>query len=488
MRSGRRTGVVGFLSVLVPAVLAAAATEGSDSAAQTARLSGPVTGGEKGAPFSAPALDLADFGYVMEEFFLEGEASAYRLREGTEHKSDGMWKTEKEASTVPWKTRLLVVRPSDAARFNGTVIAHWQNVTAGYELGTVSDDEYLRGFAWVGISAQKIGIDGFPGPDAAGLKQWDKERYGSLEHPGDAYSYDIFTQAARAVGPRRATTPVDPMGGLDVRYVVAAGASQSASRLRTYMNGVHPKEQFFDGFIPYIDFAGGVPFARDRSGAPRGVRRSHMVRSDLGVPVLVVNSETETMAYYNARQPDTDTYRFWEVAGTSHVSVTRDAAATTEGMSSPNWLAYKPVYDAALRHMHRWLSEGKLPPRFPLIEVKKAAASANPLATAGTGMEIARDAHGNALGGIRLPEMVVPTAEHRGAGERVAGGNRFAFLYGYARDFTGDELRALYPNRGSYLEKYRRALAGAVDQGFVLPEDAPRLEGAAEAWAEVLPE
>ena len=33
--------------------------------------------------------------------------------------------------------------------------------------------------------------------------QWDPERFGSLEQPGDAYSYDIFTQAARVIGPLR---------------------------------------------------------------------------------------------------------------------------------------------------------------------------------------------------------------------------------------------------------------------------------------------
>ena len=46
-----------------------------------------------------------------------------------------------------------MVRPAKAADFNGTVIVHWQNVTAGYELGIVSAGEYLGGYAWVGVSA-----------------------------------------------------------------------------------------------------------------------------------------------------------------------------------------------------------------------------------------------------------------------------------------------------------------------------------------------
>ena len=454
---------VAALALLLPAVLLAAGP----------KLHGPVTGGERGAPFAAPAVDVAARGYVVEELFLTGAASAYRLADGASHGEDGRWRTERESETVPFRTRILVVRPDAQERFNGTVVVHWQNVTAGYELGTVGgDSEYLRGYAWVGVSAQKIGVDGFPGPEAAGLRQWDPERYGSLEHPGDAWSYDIFTQAARMVAPDRPRGRVDAMGGLEVERLVAAGASQSASRLRTYINGVQPLEGVFDGFIPYIDFASPVPFAADRGG-PR-TRTPTRIREDLEVPVFVVNSETETLAYFPARQPDNDRYRFWEVAGTSHVSVSRDAAATTPGLDAPNWMSYTPAYDAAVRHMHAWLTRGEAPPKMPPIEVS----------TAGGSPEIARDELGNARGGIRLPDLAVPTAVHGGIGKRTEGGNRFAFLYGHARDLSAEELARLYDSRADFLARYDAALAASVAAGVVLEDDVPRLRAAAVAWAE----
>ncbi|GAC1535860.1 MAG: hypothetical protein NVS3B12_18280 [Acidimicrobiales bacterium] len=53
-----------------------------------------------------------------------------------------------------------------------------------------------------------------------GLVNWDPGRYGSLTITSEGYSYDIFTQAARAVGPDRDRT-IDPLGGLDVRTVIA---------------------------------------------------------------------------------------------------------------------------------------------------------------------------------------------------------------------------------------------------------------------------
>ncbi len=435
-----------------------------------AELTGPVTAGSKGGPFCAPTVDVAAHGYVVEEYFLDGKAHAYEFKESASQTADGRWSTRRRDETAAFRSRMLVVRPAKAADFNGTVIVHWQNVTAGYELGTVTDGEYLRGYAWVGVSAQKIGIHGFPGPDAAGLKAWDEKRYGSLNHPGDAYSYDVFTQAARTVAPDRSRKGVDSMGGLEVKRLVAAGASQSAGRLRTYINGVHPIERVFHGFIPYIDFGSTIPFARDfgqRSGRRRQTTR---IRDDLRVPVLVVNSETEALAYVAARQPDTKRFRLWEVAGTSHVSVPR--GRERPGLESPNWLSYQPVYTASLRHMHRWLEDGTEPPRMPRIELAPGDRPA-----------IARDEHGNARGGIRLPDFAVPTSKHSGRGKRVEGGSRFAYLYGSAQDFAADQLATLYPTQKAFLTAYDKALQESIEEGMVLAEDAPKLREAAQAWS-----
>ena len=446
--------------------------------APTAAVSGPITDGTKGGPFSAPQIDLASRGYVMEEFFLAGNANAYKSTDGTSFTPDGRWSTEREAESTAYRTRILVVRPEKGSNFNGTVIVHWQNVTAGYELGSVGDDEYLRGYAWVGVSAQSVGVNGFPGAEAAGLRQWDPERYGSLNHPGDAYSYDIFTQAGRAVGPSRTKTGVDPLGGLDVTHLIAAGASQSAGRLRTYINGVHLLENVFDGFIPYIDFSSTIPFEADKGGSRRGMGQRTPIRTDINVPVFVVNSETEAEAYLPARQPDSKTFRLWEVAGASHVNVPRSVAASG-GAEGPNWMSYQPAYQAAIRHTHHWIVSDVEPPRMPRIAITNVQ----------TGRKtIERDSNGNAVGGIRLPDLAVPTARHRGAGRFGGGGdNRFAFLYGLSQDFDAEKLAKLYPNRSVFLEKYERELDRCVKAGVILPEDVPAMRSRAKNWAQKLP-
>ena len=425
-------------------------------------VSGPITGGERGAPFAA--VDVADQGYVTAEYFLEGEATEVELADGG-HGEDGQWNTRPAAAKADYRTRMLVVRPEDAAAFNGTVIVFWLNVTAGFELGSASS-EALRGYAWVGVSAQQVGIDGFA-ENPAGLKAWDPTRYGSLVHPGDAYSYDIFTQAARAVAPARDLQGVDPMNGLGVERLIAAGASQSAGRLRTYINGVHPLVGVLDGFLPFIDFGRIVPFASDRDGVRS--RSGAAIRADLDVPVIVVNSETELTSYYPVREPDSAGFRLWEVPGTSHVSVPRPVEPSVGGS---NWLSYSPVYNAAIRHLHHWIKDGVEPPKMPRVE----------MVTGAPGPEVVRDEHGNALGGIRLPDLEVPTAAHSGFGTQREG-SRFAFLYGNATDFDGKQLAALYPSSSHYVDAWNAALDRLIEQGMVLPEDAPAMRAQAVAWA-----
>src|SRR3546814_20949922 len=99
---------------------------------------------------------------------------------------------------------------------------------------SVLHNELIRGgYAWVGISAQKMGVDGgvppaSPLPIAIPLKLINPLRYASLVPPGDRFSYDIYAQAPQAV---RHPQDVEPPGALQVRRVIAAGETQSATRM-----------------------------------------------------------------------------------------------------------------------------------------------------------------------------------------------------------------------------------------------------------------
>jgi hypothetical protein len=263
----------------------------------TPTVSGPVAAtavGDPGRvyPFYASVVDLKSHGYVEEEFFIEGTANRYTTPpQATATIAD---------SGHPYKTRIVVRRPASAARFNGTVLIEWNNVTAGRDLDIdwFQTNEHLvrSGYAWVGVSPQRVGVEA--------LKVWSAKRYGTLDvtHGGtvaqDDLSYDIFAQAGQAI---RAPGKVNVMGGLKIERLLATGHSQSAGRLGTYVNSVHPLAKVFDAVILH-------------GGGSR-------VRTDLDIPVWKLLAETDVQNQAANRQPDTNKFRTWEVAGDSHVDI-----------------------------------------------------------------------------------------------------------------------------------------------------------------------
>ncbi len=448
-------------------------------------VTGPITGGSRGRPFAASMLDVAAYNYTEAEYLIEGNATRYQLAHGAELTRDGHWRVE-PAGSAPFRTRMLVYRPNDAARFNGTVVLTWNNVSAGYDLfGAESLELFEGGYVLVCLTPQKVGIEGLP-PVPQGLAAWDPERYATLTIPSDDYSYDIFTQGARAVGKDRRRQPIDPMAGLDVQRIVALGGSQSAGRLSTYVNAIQPLTHAFDGFILAVYFGSGSPLevgdtvvnintstatqTRDRR------RGGNLLRDDLGVPIFVVNSELEAIACYPVRQPDTDTFRYWESAGTSHVSaqdlqdrqhkLIRDGVRFVPVSDDMNRIPMLPLYNAVRHHMQRWL-QGTSPPIALRVEFE------------GDPAEVVRDEYGIAKGGIRLPQAEVPLAVN----SAIPLANDIVALRGSSRAFTPDKLRALYGDKASFLAKFEAAAQRAVVAGMLLPRDVAGLVAeAAASW------
>lgn len=280
-------------------------------------VEGPITGGTFGRPFGTSSdVDPADFGYVEEEFFLSGSATTYGPAPGTTLGADGMWTVE-PTGTQPYRTRILVRRPVDPARFNGTAVVFWMNTSAGFDISDFGSPHLMRrGFVHVFVSAQRQSVEGgsLVGNDGTlGLKDWDPVRYGALDVSSTDLAFDIFSQAARAVGPGRPALPNDPMNGLAVERVIAAGGSQSAGWLATYYDAVQQLEHVFDAFQILLYFGSGYPLATDVE-----MPDSLSFRTDVAAPVLVWNTENETLYYAPARQPDSDRFRLWEYAGLNH--------------------------------------------------------------------------------------------------------------------------------------------------------------------------
>jgi hypothetical protein len=416
-------------------------------------------------PFIATSIDLASRGYVEEEFFISGTACRYSgvgLATGTIRDCG-----------FPYKTRIIVRRPVSAKAFNGTVLAEWQNVTAQYDIDHYwleSSEHIMReGYAWVGVSAQRLGIQPNVGANPLFfpnvLRNWSPLRYGTLDVTAggtlpnfDEISYDIFSQAVKAL---RAPAGTGPLGPLAPEVVIALGTSQSGGRLGAYHNSIWPL------YEPVVD----AFFIGEAIGA---------LRTDLPVPVLRLLSEVDVNPGF--APADAPNYRQWEVAGASHADagftdniqplLDRDGAFRTPTnciRPAPSRIPKRYVYNAAWNHMDAWVRAGTLPPVAPRITY--------------AGATIARDAFGNALGGIRLSEHAVATAENSATNDRAdaSPGSAFCRLFGTHVPFTREQLAALYRNHGQYVSQVARVNAANVKAGFLLQADSQESTGNAAA-------
>ncbi|HEX3923518.1 MAG TPA: alpha/beta hydrolase domain-containing protein [Streptosporangiaceae bacterium] len=440
---------------------------------------GPITSGTHGRPFTSSPVPLGLAGYTEQEFFLKGTATGY-AQAGT-WGSDGRW-AARPAETAPYETRILVRRPANPAAFNGTVVVEWLNVSFNVDIDPdflYESNELLRaGYAWVGVSAQQLGVTG-----PAGLKSWDPARYSALSHPGDTFSYSIFSQAAEAVlHPRGAS----PLGPLRPRALLADGESQSASRMVTYANAIQPLNRLFDGFLIHSRGAAGAPISQAPQAAP-AMPAVARIRTDSGAPVITVESQTDILAsglgYLPATQPDSRWFRLWEVPGTSHVDATelgltstevlRDIPGYTQGScaAAPNDGQERYVMDAALAQLNRWARAGIPAPRAPRIDISNGA--------------YVTDKFGNALGGVRTPAVDAPTDTLTGTGN--TGSSLLCFLLGTSTPLSAAQLSALYPLHSDYSAAVEQSAARDVAQGFLLPADALQIDQDAAASAVGLP-
>jgi hypothetical protein len=387
---------------------------------------------------------LAPFGYNQREYFVSGTAS------------DGA------GATAPYTTRIIVFRPTSPTRFNGTVMLDWTNVTAQFEnaVDTMETRQMLmrEGFAFVHVSAQTAGICCTP----LTPKTWDPVRYGSLNHPGDQYANDIFSQIAQAV---RAPKPgINPMGNLHATHVLASGQSQSASKLYSYVNDWHASANVIDGFLIH---GGG----RKTFPAP------------LTTKVLHLLSDNEA----NPEEPSADpNYRLWEIAGTAHsdyfigyqsvfglgARTTADAPQKTRAQFDQIMLkagnygeivtpylatcvlagSTMPMHYAAssaLFQLDRWAKTGVAPKMGPRFEF-----------TAGA---LAQDQYGNTKGGVRMPPIDVPVAEYQSTS---------CPLGGLTVPFSDAQLKQIYPTHAGYLATMKTATDKAVRSGWLLKAGA----------------
>ena len=487
------TGVLSVLALVFASSLTACSSTASSSTTMghngtgvftaAATVTSPPSTGHIIEPLTGLNQNMPAYGYEEQEYFVSGTAHAFRA---TSTPADGRW-TITPTTSAPYRTRILVRRPSDPSKFNGTVVVEWMNVSEGE---SAPDWDYLNpmlmreGFAWVGVTAQALAVNGGTpilgalkgsGPEAAeaaqatkGLVQAEPARYGTLHHPGDQYSLDIYDQIGRAVW----SDGSNILGGAKPSHVVATGESQSAFYLTTYANSIQPLSNTFDGI--FIHSRGGT--AAPLNGSTIAVQGGNImrIRTDLKVPVFMFETQTDLiqLGYAPAQQPNTVRIRTWEVAGTSHadaylVGPNQSFLGCTQQLNTG---PQHEVVQAAFTAFANWVTTGTAPPSPSPFKFS----STNP-------PTLALDAHGNVIGGVRTPWVDVPVSTLSGA--PPPGASQLCALFGSTIPFSAATLTALYGNTAMYVQKYQQNLNMAIRGGYILTADRASLLAQAQQVA-----
>jgi hypothetical protein len=251
------------------------------------------------------------------------------------------------------------------------------------------------------------------------------------------------------------------------------------------------------------------------------------MREDLDVKVFKLLNETDVAGQANNRQPDTDNYRQWEVAGTSHLDAQfsrmmaglglrvsgidpvegspslsgatisggagNGASGNGDDVPGTNVCKNPPfsripgyyVLDAVLDHAARWVKDGtppptathielnQLPPMPPAAPEQNGAAGAAGRGLQGPRWEVVHDQLGNAHGGIELSQHAVPTATNSGQNEGGAGGGeRNCNLMGSYIAWDEARLATLYPTHAVYVAKVKEVTEKNLKAGYIVKEDA----------------
>ena len=459
---------------------------------------------DQGPPF-IPGVRLVENlprDYVEEEFFVSGGATLYNYAHNPPVSPTDITAIQED---VPYKTRMIVRRPAKASKFNGTVVIEWWNSTAGFDTAPAWDPsaEYFanNGIVYVGVTNSTTSLGFLVGgcrllgflPPACGT------RYSTLSLPENGLAYDILGQIANLL---KNDGPGNPLpAGFDVDRVFHVGESQQGGSVITYASGFDHLADINDGYFvqsainarrinfgPACGAEGSPPYP---DCTPRLTFPSTRVSTDLPVPVYQVVTQTDFESLgFNVfgRQPDTPTYRYYEVAGGGHNAVHKGIEVIPAGVFGPdpvlledlcleelNTTADGPVFvsyvlNALWERMQEQVEEGAVPPAGVLMDDENGV--------------LQRDAQDNVLGGVRLPSMEAPTATYVSSATAnpflpplLAGfANLACRLSGAVLPFDNATLDSLYRNHGKYVSQVARSVRDLEAQGLLLQQDAVRVK------------
>ena len=288
-----------------------------------ATISAEVTG--PGAMF--PALfslpkgdDFAHFGYEAHEYFVTGTAAGQ-----------------------PYKTRIVIRKPSDDSRFSGLVLAESMHPSGNAWMFHFTH-RYTMSEGHIGVEIVTSGLPQLVNHNAA--------RYRDLAIANEQVN-EVIAQVGAALKSR---DRANPLGRLPLRKMVLGGTSASAAVLVRYLPAhlvyrLPDMAPIYDGFLPTSTAA-------------------EIDKTD--VPMIEVPTMTEVARGASVLRQDGDApgdrFRVYEVAGIGHLDVRDVDAFRPNPCAHP--ISLHPIgtgFSVALHYLLQWVDRGIAPPYAPRI-------------------------------------------------------------------------------------------------------------------------
>lgn len=433
--------------------------------------------------------------------------------------------TKNARGMVEYSAKFSLMFPKDPKAGNGTLLVDIPNRGRVYAQGLYDsprDEPFESGTTDVGTGF--LQDHGF----AVAEVQWELGQGADLPTFTDGSGQKHFIEGVGFAIVRDATDflkvatadsagTANPLHGV-IKRTLASGKSQSGRYLKTFLyNGFNMVEgrRVFDGMHVMVSGAGMLPIMQSgtgpqssATGAPDfanpefpGVHGIVLTIGDIikhvrergeQPPMMIMLSSTTD--FYSLRAslgrtggdgsnevPIPANVRMYDIAGASHAILLKAKCDLP-----PARLDWSPVSRTTLLHLDDWVAKGTEPPANRLMPLEPARD--NPMVLRAPAnlpkavIEIPkRDADGNAIGGVRLPDMQVPLGVNAQQNPPLSFSCMLAGAYvAFPRtqadgDATHDTHRPVlerYKTRNDYVNLIRIAARDLEHDGFLLPDDA----------------
>lgn len=458
---------------------------------------GPIPCSETSHPFCAMSysripINVEDYGYIEEEYFLESTANVY-----DKDPNDNPKVIE---TNIPYKNRIIVRRPKDQKHFSGRIYVDIMNATQNYDIEDLWHRMYLwcmeHGHGYVGITSKPVNV--------MSLKYFDYDRYESLNWsngkavpqpavlryaaiPGteEGLFWDMLGQLSSLIRNGGVNNCFD---GAKIDYIYLAGQSQSGAYLNTY---IHYFDQFaidekgkklFDGYFNIVGALVQRELRQSEKMEPlklfgRNIRPTK-------VPFISISSEGDLTLFklffdgdllkfrITNRDDSEDKCRYYEIAGTPHTDIvcpvlshmneikkTRCAMPNLDEklLFTLNDIPTEYYICGLLEKLHIWASQGIAP---PIVE---------PFARGDH--ELLRDKHQNVIGGLRSPFLDVPIATYIACNPDDPEGISGKMIY-----FTKEKFLDLYQTKDNYLKLFSDYTDDQIQKGWISSTDGEKIK------------